>query len=296
MTNENVAQVNRTYKATMFHMLFEDRENLLDLYNAMSGRHYTDASMLEINTLENAIYMSMKNDVSFLIDGRLSLYEHQSTYSPNLPLRFLFYIANLYSGMTRNANLYGTKMVPIPLPEFVIFYNGKEELPDRQVLKLSDMYSVKGEQCSLELKAVMLNIRGTHNRKLKEACRVLREYAEFTDRVRLYAERMQVEEAVERAISECIREGILKEFLEKHRTEAKSMCIFEYDQEKHMRMEREDAWADGKAEGLEAGAEQERREIMSRMLKRGFSAGQIAEVCGVSEEEVKEYATATNEK
>ena len=118
MRNENMTHVNRTYKATIFSMLFEDRENLLELYNAMSGKHYTDSSMLEINTLENAIYMSMKNDVSFLIDGRWSLYEHQSTYSPKLPLRFLFYISNLYSGMTRDANRYGTKAVQTPHPEF----------------------------------------------------------------------------------------------------------------------------------------------------------------------------------
>ena len=92
--------------------------------------------MLEINTLENAIYMAMRNDISFLIDARLSLYEHQSTYSPNLPLRFLLYISALYSSMTREANLYGTK-------RFVIFYNGKVEQPDRQILKLSDLYTIK---------------------------------------------------------------------------------------------------------------------------------------------------------
>lgn len=149
--------------------------------------------MLEINTLENAIYMAMRNDISFLIDARLSLYEHQSTYSPNLPLRFLLYISALYSSMTREANLYGTKPIELLPPRFVIFYNGKVEQPDRQILKLSDLYTIK-EECSLEL-----------------------------------------EEAVERDIEECIQEGILKEFLEKNRAEAKNMSIFEYDQEKHIK-------------------------------------------------------------
>ena len=133
--------VNRTYKSTIFIMLFEDRNNLLELYNAMSGKHYTDPKLLEINTLENAIYMSIKNDIAFLIDGRLSLYEHQSTYSPNLPLRFLLYISHLYSRMTKDSNLYGTKAVKIPAPEFIIFYNGRDELPERQILKLSNMQS-----------------------------------------------------------------------------------------------------------------------------------------------------------
>ncbi len=137
-------------------MLFQDKNNLLELYNAVSGKHYTDPGILEINTLENAIYMTVKNDISFLIDGRLSLYEHQSTYNPNLPLRFLIYIAKLYSRMTRNANLYGTKVIHIPPPEFLIFYNGREELPDRTVLNLSDMYEKEDPHAGLELSAVRL--------------------------------------------------------------------------------------------------------------------------------------------
>ena len=142
MTNANTNDsltVNRTFKSTLFIMLFEDRKNLLELYNAITGKHYADPELLEINTLENAIYMSMKNDVSFLIDGRLSLYEHQSTKNPNLPLRFLLYISHLYSRLTVKANLYGETIVRIPAPEFIIFYNGKDEMPERQLLKLSDM-------------------------------------------------------------------------------------------------------------------------------------------------------------
>ena len=98
---------NRLYKARLFVMIFEDKRKLLELYNAISGKHYEDPELLEINTLENAIYMSMKNDLSFLIDAQLSLYEHQSTYSPNLSLRFFFYLSDMFSGMTMDANLYG---------------------------------------------------------------------------------------------------------------------------------------------------------------------------------------------
>ncbi len=243
--------VNRTYKSTIFIMLFEDRNNLLELYNAMSGKHYTDPELLEINTLENAIYMSIRNDISFLIDGRLSLYEHQSTYSPNLPLRFLFYISHLYSRMTKDRNLYGSKTVRIPTPEFVIFYNGRAEMPERHILKLSDMYNTKDRKrrAKLELEAVMLNISGEYNQKLKAACKTLREYAIYTDKIRKYADEMDLDDAVEHAIRECITEGVLKDFLEKHRAEAKEMSIFEYDQEKHMQQEREDAWKGGLLQG-----------------------------------------------
>ena len=97
MADTNATHVNRTYRSTVFIMLFEEKENLLELYNAMSGKHYTDPELLEINTLENAIYMAIKNDLSFVIDSRLSLYEHQSTYSPTLPLRLLLYLADLYA-------------------------------------------------------------------------------------------------------------------------------------------------------------------------------------------------------
>lgn len=112
-------------------MIFSEKDKLLELYNAVSKTNHTDPELLEINTLENVIYMSMHNDISFLIDSRVSLYEHQSTYNPNLPLRYLFYVSDLYSGMTKDANLYGTKKIPVPTPRFLIFYNGADPQPDR---------------------------------------------------------------------------------------------------------------------------------------------------------------------
>ncbi|HJB00141.1 MAG TPA: hypothetical protein H9780_03140 [Candidatus Mediterraneibacter merdavium] len=295
MANTNVMHVNRTYRSTVFIMLFEEKENLLELYNAMSGKHYTDPELLEINTLENAIYMSIKNDVSFLMDGRLSLYEHQSTYSPNLPLRFLFYISNLYSGITKDENLYGTRKAQIPIPEFIIFYNGEEERPERETLKLSDLYTFQekdkeqGEEdgktekadFKLELKAELLNICGDNNRALKEACRTLREYAVFTDKMRKYTKTMDIQTAAERTIEECIKEDILREFLTKHRAEVRTMSIFEYDQEKHMRQEREQAWeeglAEGEARGKAAGMEDKLVEQIRKKLEKGRSVTQIAE-------------------
>ena len=281
MANENNVTVNRTFKSTIFIMLFEDRNNLLELYNAMTEKHYTDPELLEINTLENAIYMTMKNDISFLIDGRLSLYEHQSTYNPNLPLRFLFYISKVYAGMTKDANLYGTKMVQIPTPEFIIFYNGEDENPERMVLKLSDMYERKDLGAKLELEAVMLNISGDNNTKLKEACRTLKEYALYTDKIRLYTKSMSLEDAVERAIDECIREGILEEFLRKHKAEAKEMSIFEYDQEKHMRQEREAAWEEGLSTGV--------RETVKKLYSADVPIETIANALKIDVKEIQEW-------
>ena len=122
----------KTYKDRMFRMIFSEKEKLLELYNAVSGKNYKDPDLLTINTLENAIYMSMKNDISFLIDSRLSLYEHQSTYNPNMPLRLLHYIADLYESMVNPIKLYGSSPVQIPPLRFIVFYNGIKEKPERE--------------------------------------------------------------------------------------------------------------------------------------------------------------------
>ena len=281
--NTQTQPVNRLYKSKIFAMLYSSKKELLELYNAVSGRHYEDPELLEINTLENAIYMSMHNDVSFLIDSRLSLYEHQSTYSPNLPLRYLFYISDLYSGMTKDENLYGIKYVELPAPQFIIFYNGEKEQPERSILKLSDAYSVKEENPALELTAVMLNINRGHNEKLKGMCKSLKDYSEYTERVRKYARTVPVEEAVERAIQECIEEDILAEFLKQNRAEAKSVSIYEYDQERHMRQERETFWEDGRVVGRNEGRGELLKEQIQKKLAKGKSISVIAEE--VEEEE-----------
>ena len=302
---EKSLAVNRVYKSRIFTMIFQDKEKLLELYNAISGKNYTDPELLEINTLENAIYMNMQNDLSFLIDARLSLYEHQSTVNPNLPLRFLWYISKLYMGMTRKHNIYGTEKVKIPEPQFVVFYNGVEEQPERKVLRLSDLYHTRTEGIEadlgrgLELEAVMYNVNRSHNRTLMEACKTLKDYAEYVYRVRQYAEETTLEEAVERAITECIREGILKDFLEKNRAEAKSVSIFEYDEEEHMRQEREQFWnkgmregrSQGRQEGIREGIIQSEQKLLwnpiQKKLARGKSISQIAEELETTEEEIQ---------
>lgn len=222
----------RNYKARMFEMIFRDKDELLKLYNAVNKTNYTDSTELEINTLDNAIYLSMKNDISFVIGSRVSLYEQQSTYNPNLPLRYLFYIADLYSAMTLGCNLYGTKMVKIPAPRFIVFYNGEKEISEKDVLKLSEAYSVIETEPRLELKAEFININPGYNDELLSACKTLKDYSEYTARVREYAKDMNISNAVERAVTECIYEGILAEFLSKNRAEAIKMSLYEYDEEK----------------------------------------------------------------
>lgn len=241
--------VNRIYKDRLYKMIFNDKSELLKLYNAINGTHYDDPAMLTITTLDNAIYMTMENDLSFIIDMRLALYEQQSTVNPNLPLRFLMYITDIYSAYTKDMNIYGSKKVQIPLPSFVIFYNGVKSQPDRTEFFLSELFHPTTDQPALELKAVMLNINKGHNQELMNACHTLRDYSEYVARIGTYSAEMPLTDAVEKAITECIHENILRDFLLKNRAEAKAMSIYEYDEEKTLRMFREEGYEDGERNG-----------------------------------------------
>lgn len=284
-------KVKRNYKARLFEMIYRDKKELLELYNAVNGTNYENAEELEINTLENAIYLSMHNDVSFVIDSRLSLYEQQSTYSPNLPLRYLMYISDLYSKITKDANIYGSKIVKIPPPKFLIFYNGVEKRPEMEEMRLSDAFEIEDPDPSLELRAVMLNINPGNNQLLLDACKTLKDYVEYTSRIRTYAEEIDIEEAVEKAITECIKEGILADFLTKFRAEAKKMSIYEYDEERQRRFDREEGREEGIKEGRKEGIKEGEKRlaekltgIVEEMVKDNIPVHIIAKYCKESED------------
>ena len=165
-------------------------------------------------------------------------------------------------------------------------------MPERQLLKLSDMYSVKEEKPKLELEATFLNISGTNNRKLKEACRTLRDYAIYTDKIRTYAETMELPEAVDRAINECIEEDVLRDFLMEHKAEARAMSIFEYDQERHMQQEREA----GIEKGRRQGEEQLLRRLVQKKLAKGMNIADIAEALEETEERIREIVAMDSDE
>ena len=190
----------------------------------------------------------------------------------------------------------------------MIFYNGSQEQPDRKILRLSDAYCVKEEHPALELTAVMLNINRGHNEKLKEMCKSLKDYSEYTARVREYAQVKPVEEAVEQAISECIQEGIMAEFLKQNRAEAKQVSIYEYDEEKHMRQEREASWEEGREVGREEGRVQGREEgkfegkfellrmQIQKKLVKGKSISEISEELEEEEDVIAEIIREMGEE
>ena len=230
--DEMTVTVNTKYKDTVFRMLFSDKKNLLSLYNALNGKDYRDPDLLEIVTLDNAIYMGVKNDLAFILDCNMFLWEHQSTYNPNIPLRDLIYIAKEYQKYVKQKkiSLYSTRQQKLPAPRFIVFYNGKSEVGEKFEHRLSDAYENFSGEPELELKVTVLNINEGHNQKLMEQCQILKEYACFVARVRKHQKTLPVEAAVEQAVKECIQEGILREFLLKNRAEVIEMSIFEYNQ------------------------------------------------------------------
>lgn len=187
MRNMNSVKVRRDHKDTLFRMIFSTRENLLSLYNAVNHSHYTDAKELEIVTLENAVYMNMKNDQAFLLDMQLNLYEHQSTWNPNMPLRFLIYVTKEYQMLIRNQTLYASTLVELPTPHFVVFYNGEEEREAESVLKLSHSFCQKADKPELELIVKVLNINLDKKQRILETCCLLKEYMLLVDKIRKYA-------------------------------------------------------------------------------------------------------------
>ena len=287
----DVPNAARNYKDRIFRMVFREKKALLALYNAMNETDYENEDDLKVTTLESALYLEMKNDVSFVLYDELLLYEHQSTKNPNLPLRNLFYVSDVYSELTKDLFLYGSVPVQIPEPKFVVFYNGLENMQEREVLKLSSLYAKKAEHISLELETLVLNVNVGYNKILMERCRQLSDYAQFVSEVRKrLSKKIPLSEAVNEAVEDCIQRGILAEFLSKNRAEVIKVSIYEYDEEKVKRMFKEECMKLGMEQGKQLGIEQgkqigieqgiEQARVIFRLYLSGKSEEDIARETG----------------
>ena len=224
----------------------------------------------------------MKNDLAFIMDMNLYLYEHQSTYNPNIPLRNLFYIADEYQRLVVRKSLYSTVIQKIPTPRFIVFYNGTKKVDDYNEFRLSSAYENPTDDPDLELKVTMLNVNDGHNLELMEHCRTLKEYAKYVARVRKYVtQNIPLEEAVTRAVDECIEEGILAEFLVKNKAEVIKVSIYEYDKEFEEKKLRKAEYEAGVEAGVESGIELGERSLLKKQIKKKLkkrkSIGQIAD-------------------
>ena len=222
----------------------------------MNSSHYTDTSAIEFNTIESAVYMSMKNDVSFLIEDTVNFYEQQSTFNPNMPMRFLIYAGMAYSRyveQNEDYNPYSSRQQTAPTPRCVCFYNGAEPMNDRKILRLSDAFR-NDFSSDIEVTVTMLNINFGHNKALLESCRPLKEYAWFVDSVRKNQQATDtLETAIDMALAELSDDSLIKPFLLANQAEVKYMCITEYDEQKMFARQRKEALEEGIEKGMEKG-------------------------------------------
>ena len=246
--------INRSYKDRLFKIIFEDKKELLSLYNALTGKNYQNPDELEINTIDDVIYMHLKNDMPFILDDWQNLFEQQSTFNPNQPLRGFFYFADLYKVKYFGKKIYSTRLLKIPTPQYIVFYNGTTSMPDRKELRLSDAFQQPTAQPDIEVVAHMLNINYGHNKELMERCRKLKEYAQFIDIIRHYLrenKQWSNEQAISKAIDDCIQNNILRDILQKERLRVMASILSEFDEVGYKEMIRQEAYEDAYEEAYE---------------------------------------------
>ena len=295
MTQE---KTNRNYKDSVFVDLFAHditaKENFISLYNALHGTNLdTKTTDVQPVMLERVLYMKYYNDIAILIDGKIViLIEHQSTINKNMPFRFLEYIARIYEKITTKDEKFGRKLVRLPIPEFYVFYNGKDDYPTESVMKLSDAF-IQLEDCELknklenanyplEISVKVVNINVDKENPILKRCEALKQYSEFIEQVRSNIEN-DVPEPFTNAIKQTIKKGFLSDYLNRKSTEVQNMLLAEYDYDTDIAVQRREAFDDG----LSQGAHQKAVETAKNLLSIGFSQKQIASVTGLSPEEIE---------
>ena len=292
MSENGKVTVNKEYKDRLLNFIFGSEENrkwTLSLYNAINHSSYEDENEIQYNTIKEVLYLGMHNDTSFLISDMMNVYESQSSYNPNMPLRQLQYLGHLYEGyITENKmNKYGSELLKLPVPRLVVLYNGLKETEDEVILKLTDSFKAElREKSDVEVKVSMLNINYGHNKELLDACKPLSEYAWFIEKIRELRKNYEIEIAVSMAIDNMPDVFLLKSFLMIHRAEVNEMLLTEYNEAETMELFKEDGRREGRQEGIKEGRDSRDAEKISEMLKRGKTPEEISDFCGYPLEQV----------
>ena len=238
---------NRKIRDTVFCHYMSTPAHLLELFNALNGTDYKNPTNININTLEGSFFSNIKNDISFMMDNLvIVLIEHQTTINPNMPLRFLSYLDELYRRIinTQNHKIYGNELIKIPAPEFYVFYDGEDTSFDQQILKLSDAFKSPSE--NLELIAHVYNLADGKTENLKQNCFSLREYSIFSNRYKYYRkQKLTIDESVREAVHYCLEHNIMADYLKNNESEVIDMFGFEWNE----REEKEALLKSGEAHG-----------------------------------------------
>ena len=270
---------NEAYKDRLFSFIFGNEAHkdwTLALYNAVNQTRYTNPEDISIETLRQVLYMGMHDDVAFIIADMLSLWEQQSTYNPNMPLRMLEYTANLFEKLIRRnkQNKYGQRLIPLPTPRLAVFYNGTREAPDESTLRLADAFRPEHRNSAdIAVNVRMINVNKGHSRAIMEACRPLTEYAWIVDSVRSLRSQGSLEFAIDTTLDRMPEDFQTKPFLEEHKAEVKSMLLTEYNEVETMEMFKREAREEGLMEGRKEGRREGRREGREEGRREGRKEG-----------------------
>ena len=297
-----VLRLAKQYKDRLFKFLFgnpEYKELTLALYNSLNNSDYLNANDLQIVTLEESIYINMKNDVSFLLRKELYMFEQQSTWNPNIPFRMLEYVVQQYGKLLDSArSKYSSKMLEIPAPNFILFYNGSEDISVAK-LKLSDIYVGKSKRGLLDLEVEVINLQPEKNPTLEQWCKPLYEYSWVVEIMREYIKENKkdtvttelVGEALNHALQQMPDNFAIKPILEKKKEEVIPMIFQEFNESEYQRIQEEDKQkdiADAEAKGDAKGQSKEKIATVKRMLKLGLSLDVIQQSTELSEKEILE--------
>ena len=282
---------NRHYKDSVFVDLFSNdrtaKDNFLALYNALYNTNYQSTAILKNIRLKQTMYMSFANDVSYLVDNKIIvLAEHQSTVNPNMPLRCLEYVTRLYEHIQNPRDRYSRALKKIPVPVFYVFYNGRENIPAQKILRLSDSFIKQPETPTLELVVKLININYDKDSRIVKRCEPLGQYSLFVDAVRRHIA-VDKEHGFENAIKECIKNDILKEYLQRKSREVINMLIAEYDYDTDIAVQREESLMLGIQQGEARGSRQKALETAKTMLTMGYPLNDICKISGLSQAEVE---------
>ena len=285
--NENYF-INREFKNDFFIFLFGKHKDLaLSLYNAMNNTSYDDPEEIIFNTIDNFIYIGRHNDVSFLIESTVNVYEHQTTVNANIPLRMFLYISKIYEKYAvENRNiLYSEKIIKLPNPNFIVFYYGAEEQPDDRLVHLSDAMDIKGT--NLELTARVINANYGHNQYILNKCPALFEYSWFLSEIRVryngyVSTGADHKEAMKRAVDEALEimpeDYIIKNIVIRNKAEVVDMLYSMEDEPRMIRLLFEEKKNEGREEGLREGRTEARAEYFKKTIR-------LLMKTGISEEE-----------
>ena len=291
----------RNYKDNTFCALFSEKENLIELYNALTGSSFDMDTPVEIVTLENTFFGDRENDLSFIIDNKwIVLAEQQSTLCPNIPLRMLVYAARQYENIAFSRDIYSRKLVKIPTPELYVFYNGPQDAPVEQELKLSDAFMAECDKIAIEVTAQFINVNYEKGAEILKRCKAMEGYSLLIHMIREECEATgELKTAIENCIRKCVEGGIIADFLKEHGGEVMSFLFEKLTREECEAIREADGFEEGYAKGIEkgeaagfekgeaAGFEKGKLEVAEALKAKGMAAGEICEITGLSPEQVE---------